>query len=451
MSPQYDITWSFTYELSNQTDGDEIGYCMFLQDASMPLSGGGVGPDLGFSGNTASVASLSTQPMNGAILGVGFDSLGIFASELTYDVGNNPRPGNATIVPNSITVRDDNFDVITTQAISAFDIISPGKKTIRTRLGNYGRSISVDYKSGTDTFFTPILNQTLTGIDVSSSARYRPGVSFVKPLISSNTNGVIITTGFHVEGNQDDVNESELEFNPLTAFTVDNTATGPDPQIAPTEEATPRLPFLGMGPDIGCPDGSCGATFTGATIDNSFFPNTVLYQISSFMGEVELEWSTPGAPYRFIFKYDDVDQVDTGFIGNAEYNYEGVSRDTFITGMLSSAQHGSYPAIDLAPDGYPYVISTSLDSLSTFYKDSDTSRLEVEVYAPLSSIDWEVVVGCPFHTLSCGIEDSWVCGYTQKYETTRKIVFTNYSPTLDPRYTTLDYDVEEGPDRFIVT
>ncbi len=80
MSPQYDITWSFTYELSNYTSGDEIGYCMFLQDASFPLSGGGVGPDLGFSGNTLLSAALSTQPLNKPVLGIGFDSLGVFAS-----------------------------------------------------------------------------------------------------------------------------------------------------------------------------------------------------------------------------------------------------------------------------------------------------------------------------------------------------------------------------------
>ena len=42
LSPEFDITWSFTYELSNQTAGDEIGFCLFLQDALSAVAGGGV-------------------------------------------------------------------------------------------------------------------------------------------------------------------------------------------------------------------------------------------------------------------------------------------------------------------------------------------------------------------------------------------------------------------------
>ena len=44
MSPEYDITWSFTYELSGQTASDEVGFCLFLQDALSAVAGGGVGP-----------------------------------------------------------------------------------------------------------------------------------------------------------------------------------------------------------------------------------------------------------------------------------------------------------------------------------------------------------------------------------------------------------------------
>ena len=212
MSPQYDITWSFTYELSAHTVGDQFGYCMFLQDASFPLSGGGVGPDLGFTGNTLLSASLSSQPLNKPILGIGFDSLGAFASELTYTDG--PTRAGVSYEPNSITLRDKNFNIITTQAISAFNLVSPGKKTIRARLGNYGRRVAIDYKNETDTFYTQILTQELTGIDVYPGSRYRPGVSFVKPLSTSNTNGIIVTTGFHVEGNNAETDESEVEFIP---------------------------------------------------------------------------------------------------------------------------------------------------------------------------------------------------------------------------------------------
>ena len=70
---------------------------------------------------------------------------------------------------------------------------------------------------------------------------------------------------------------------------------------------------------------------------------------------------------------------------------------------------------ELAPDGYPYVDST-LTTETTFYKDTDTSRALVEVFEPLSSSNWNITVGCPFYTLSCGVEDEYLCGLTQQHE-----------------------------------
>lgn len=428
MSPQYDITWSFTYEVNAYTPGDELGYCMFLQNANVPLSGGGVGPDLGFSGDPDITAPASSRPMTGPILGIGFDSLGVFASDLTYTTGASAYRDGSSYVPNSITIRDKDFNLVVTKALTAFDIVSSGKRTIRARLGNYGRTIFVDFKNNTDTFFTPLLTHEITGLEISTDTRYRPGISFVKPLTSSNTNGVIITTGFHVEGNQNNTTESEFEFTPLSAFDVDNVVVGPVPLNGPVIEDRPPLPFLGMEPNIGCPDGSCDIAITGAVVDNGFYPNTILYQMSAFIGDVELQWNTPGNPYRFIFKYDNINRIDTGFVGGSEYNYNGNLRSTFINGISSSANHGSYPITELAPDGYPYVYDELSNSLSSFHKDTDSPRLEVEVYSPLSATDWEVSVGCPYYTLSCGTEDSWLCGLTQQHETLRKIVFTNYNP-----------------------
>lgn len=421
MSPQYDITWSFTYELSGLTAGDEIGYCMFLQDAFHTLSGGGVGPDLGFSGGGAT-AGATAIAMNNPVLGIGFDSLGVFAAPITYTDATT-RSG-VDYVPNSVTIRDSNFDVVSTQALTAFDIVSTGKRTIRARLGDYGRKLFVDYKNEGDTFFTHILTQDVS-LDISPGSRYRPGVSLVKPLTGTHTNGTIITTGFHVEGNQNDAVEEEFEFTPLVPFDFNNTSLGPVPQGVPEAEDKPRLPFLGMEPHVGCPDGNCGLSATGATINESFYPNTFLYGMSAFIGDVELQWATPSNPYRFIFEYDDETRVDTGFVGSPIFDYGGFSRSVFIAGILSSFNHGEYPTTELAVDGYPVVNSSLSAGLSSFYKDTDTSRLEVSVFSPLSTTDWEVLVGCPYYTLSCGTEDSFLCGLTQQHETLRRIVFTN--------------------------
>ena len=148
-----------------------------------------------------------------------------------------------------------------------------------------------------------------------------------------------------------------------------------------------------MEPHVGCADGSCG---TAVSTPEGFYPSTFLYQMSAFIGDVDVDYSTTGDPYRFVITLDQEVKIDSGFVGNASYNYGGASRDTFITGLLSSANHGSYPTTTL-----------------------------VEVFEPLSSSNWNITVGCPFYTLSCGVEDEYLCSLTQQHQTLRKIVFTN--------------------------
>ncbi len=419
MSPEYDIIWSFTYEPSNTVVGDEIGFCLFLQDSLSALVGGGVGPDVGYSGTDD--LGLNAEPLQGKVLGVGFDTLGAFGLPIDDYGSGDTRDGLSAVVPNGVHVRDADGNIVSTESLSAFDLIEEGKKTVRARLGNYGRTLTVDYKLQGEEFFTPILTQDVT-LTFDSSTRYRPGVSLVKPITASSITGDIKVTGFHVEGNQNSIEEEELAFTPLVPFTNNTDVLGPVPQGVPEQEDKPRLPFLGMEPHVGCADGSCGIAVDTA---EGFYPSTFLYQISSFIGDVDVNWSTTGDPYRFVVRYDGDIKLDTGFVGNEEYNYGGASRDTFITGLLSSANHGSYTTTSLAPDGYPYVDSTLTTSESAFYKDSDSSRALVEVFEPLSSSNWNITVGCPFYTLSCGIEDEYLCGLTQQHETLRKIVFTN--------------------------
>lgn len=418
MSPEYDIIWSFTYELSNATPGDEIGFCMFLQDALSAVAGGGVGPDLGFTG-TYDLTS-KAEPLSGKILGVGFDTLGAFGEPIDDYGSGDTRDGLSAVVPNGVHVRDADGNIVSTESLSAFELIEEGKKTVRARLGNYGRTLTVDYKKQGEEFFTPILKQDVN-LTFDSGTRYRPGVSFVKPVNAATVTGEIVIDGFHVEGNQNSIQEGALEFTPITPFTNNLSALGPDPQGVPAREDRPVLPFLGMEPHVGCPDGACGVPVSSP---EGFYPSTFLYQMSAFIGDVDVDYSTTGDPYRFIITLDNEVKHDSGFIGNESFNYGGAERSTFITGLLSSANHGSYPATDLAPDGYPYV-SNTLTVETSIYKDTDTSRALVEVFEPLSSSNWNITVGCPFYTLSCGVEDEYLCGLTQQHETLRKIVFTN--------------------------
>ncbi len=419
MSPEYDITWSFTYEPTNIASGDELGFCLFLQDALSAVAGGGVGPDLGFTG-TYDLTS-KAQPLSGKILGVGFDTLGAFGLPISDYGSGDTRDGLSAVVPNGVHVRDAAGNIVSTESIAAFDLTSEGKKTVRARLGNFGRTITVDYKLEGQEFFTPILKQDVS-LTFDSNTRYRPGVTLVKPITAAAVTGNIVTTGFHVEGNQNSIQEEELAFTPLVPFTNNTDVLGPVPQGIPTSEDKPRLPFLGMEPHVGCADGSCG---TNVSTSEGFYPSTFLYQISAFIGDVDVKWATGGDPYRFVIRLDGDIKLDTGFVGNESFNYGGASRSTFVAGILSSANHGSYTTTALAPDGYPYVYSTLTNTTSSFYKDTDTSRALVEVFEPLSTTNWTANVGCPFYTLSCGVEDEYLCGLTQQHETLRKIVFTN--------------------------
>lgn len=435
LSPEYDITWSFTYKLSNWTDGDELGFCMFLQDADYAVQGGGNGVDLGYSGQPENVSSTSNS-LSGAVLGIGLDSLGAFAIPTTYTNGET-RDGIALSARklNSISVRDSSFKYMgINETISAFQLISDGVKTIRARLGNYGSEIQVDYKAESDVFYTNLLTANITRLPFTSQSRYRPGFTVVKPLTSGNTNGNVVVSNFHVEGNNPtgELTPASFNFDPIVPFTISSTVLPEPPKGTPLTEDKQSLPFIGIKPDIGCPDISCGLSATDATTKGDFFPSTTLYAISAFIGDVDLQWNTPGfnLPTRFVYLYDGNHVYDTGYVGSSRYNYNESGRSAFITGLLSSYSHGldaDMPLSAIAPDGYPYVDSTQLVGNGYFYKDTDLSRITLNVYTPLSANNWEAFIGCPFYTLSCGTEDSYLCGLTQQHETLRKVVFPEYS------------------------
>ena len=434
LSPEFDITWSFTYELSNSSPSDELGFCMFLQDADTALLGGGIGSDLGYSGMTDSGASTG-KALSGAVLGIGIDSLGIFALSSTYLNGlTRDGIGADDRVVNSISVRDSNYSYLTgIGTVSAFNLISDGIKTIRARLGNYGSRIQVDYKSQGDVFYTNLLTSNITRLPFTSLSRYRPGFTVVKPLSSGNVRGEVIISNFHVEGKATtELSAANFNFEPIIPFTLSSiNLVEPEDAVLHTEAKQP-LPFLGIEPDVGCPDISCGLSATDADAKGDFFPSSTLYSISAFIGDVDIQWNTPNSklPTRFVYEYENNTVYDTGYVGNSIYNYEGSARSTFITSLLSSYSHGSdkeLPLSAIAADGYPVVASSKAAGSSYFYKDTDSSRITLNVYSPLSSTDWVAFIGCPFYTLSCGTEDSYLCGLTQQHETLRKVVFPEYS------------------------
>ena len=208
-SPLYDIVWSVKYEVINWNKTDDYGLCLFLRDSSTALSGegGGRGIDLGYSG-TASVNTnepdVEVNGMVGGVIGVGLDTHGLFAAETTWP-GGRARSGIDDLETNSITMRggaEDDFEYLNVHyPISAFKLLSNGQKILRARLGNYGRTIFIDYRGVGDTDFINILTEDVN-LNILPGTKLTPGVSFVKPLTSTSMSFDIIVDTFHIEGTE---------------------------------------------------------------------------------------------------------------------------------------------------------------------------------------------------------------------------------------------------------
>lgn len=231
-SPLYDITWSINYEIVNWDESSQYGLCFFLRDTIVPLSrggndtkksnGGGNGIDLGYSGAPDVLPGQpESEGLVGTIVGIGLDTHGVFAAQTTWPDGTE-RDGLSDIdlIPNSVTVRGGiktNFEYISTREIESFNLLSNGPKILRARLGNFGRTVYLDYRSPGDTDFTTLIEQDVN-LSFAKETRLTPGVSFAKPLTSVGGNMNIKVNTFHVEGRGRDPESKTLEVEPLSAL-----------------------------------------------------------------------------------------------------------------------------------------------------------------------------------------------------------------------------------------
>jgi len=232
-SPFFDIVWSFDYAIvgNSQTQG---GFTVFIME-NIPLSGGNLGIDLGYSGlSSKSLPYSIKEGISGALIGVGFDSTGLFAASAS--IGSNViRDGIGVdkVIKNSITIRggwpqysysEDSF----TSSISAltnttFNVVESAVnyKTIRARLGNLGRTLYIDYRNNYNEYFKNILTKDVT-LYPSMTSLYRVGVSLATPISSSSTanTGTIYFKNFHVEGSSDNNLYSGCSINCDTTIDV---------------------------------------------------------------------------------------------------------------------------------------------------------------------------------------------------------------------------------------
>jgi len=211
-SCMYDIVWSFDYAISGNSN-TEAGFTLFLMTSSTRLSGGNSGIDLGYSGISNFDVPFSIKPgISGAVIAVGFDTTGLFAASATS--GSYTRDGIdfRRVNKNSITIRgagpsysynNYSYNVPISTLNSTFTIVESSVKfkTVRTRLGNLGRTLYIDYRNNPTEQFQQIFEKNVS-LGLPITAFLHPGVSFVTSISSNRSSSIgnIFLKNFHVEG-----------------------------------------------------------------------------------------------------------------------------------------------------------------------------------------------------------------------------------------------------------
>lgn len=194
-----DIVWSLQYALcgANNAQG---GFCTFLYDAAVAtLTGGGIGASLGYAPSSGYNAFASISGLSGAALGIGFDTLGLFAAS-----GNGKDSGVAANNVASLTIRTGStFAYLTTIALSALDssyaLMSSALafETLRFRLHSAGSFIEIARFDG-DAY--KVLLDYPVSLNVATSSFYKVGVSYAAPLCGNASSAKFAIKNLHVEG-----------------------------------------------------------------------------------------------------------------------------------------------------------------------------------------------------------------------------------------------------------
>ena len=316
-SPYFDIVWSFDYAISGNSS-TEAGFTIFLMNDAYALSGGNNGIDLGYSGLSAANSSLSSinPGISGAVIAVGFDTTGSFAVS-ALSGSRVLRDGILDIqrIQNSVSIRSGwptysyntyKYNIALSSIDSDFKIVenTVQYKTIRARLGNVGQTLYVDYRNTPEEDFKPLV-ATNVNLGITSTTKYKAGVSFATPISSNNISkvGNIYIRNFHTEGSVVSGDMTSI-YIPITALYLPPSITITAP---PTILPIPDIPYV-ITAITGNADSVCNTTTissirvistdngTGLTEDAYNFSYQIKLSGGSFAGDVLTR--TGGFTYR---------------------------------------------------------------------------------------------------------------------------------------------------------
>ena len=238
LNPHYDVVWSFKIALT----GTEHAFSTFLVNDTVyvPEKGHYLGLPISINDITTEVSIPITTELNdytttegslsSSLLSISFDTTGFNALSTSF------RPGllRSQIKRNSITIRDDNQEVIYHNALSAL-ALSGSKttfvmtssqqywQTLRFRLSNLGSKLNIDLK--TDKDYATILSLPMN-LSIKNENQMYVGFSFTAPVSSSlSPNSTLFLNNFHIQGNTSKPTYEIIDSDP---FIID---TNPEYQI----------------------------------------------------------------------------------------------------------------------------------------------------------------------------------------------------------------------------
>lgn len=107
------------------------------------------------------------------------------------------------------------------------------------------------------------------------------------------------------------------------------------------------------------------------------------------------KYITGEKPERYIVEYDSAIVIDTFYVGSSAYDFGRNLRSNFVNSFGTNNIPELYD-LPIAPDGYPYVFSTTTGTL-TFTKTLSVNEATVRVYSPMASPNWRYIMGCPVY------------------------------------------------------
>jgi hypothetical protein len=237
-NPHYDVVWSFQIALT----GTEHAFSTFLVNNSnfTPEKGHYLGLPIDINAITTELSTpitteyseyITTQEsLSTTLISISFDTTGFNALSTPFREGLK----RSEIKRNSLTIRNDNQEVIYHNALSAL-ALSGSKttfvmtssqtywQTLRFRLSNLGSKLDIDLKTDNDyvTIFSLPVN-----ISITNENQICAGFSFTSPVSSTLTpNSTLFLNNFHIQGNTSTPTYEIIDNNP---FVID---TDPDYQI----------------------------------------------------------------------------------------------------------------------------------------------------------------------------------------------------------------------------